>query len=113
MAASDRNDKRARFSNYGPDNVEIAAPGKDIYSTLPGGTYGLKSGSSMAAPHVAGVAALVASYVPGIDNHDLKERILDGGDKKENWDGRVSSGARLNAYGSLTYQTLDPQPPRV
>jgi len=58
VAATDSKDKRAYFSSTGPA-VELAAPGASIYSTLPGGGYGTKSGTSMASPHVAGVAALV------------------------------------------------------
>jgi subtilisin len=60
VAATDSNDKRASFSSTGPA-VELAAPGVSIYSTLPGGGYGTKSGTSMACPHVAGAAALVIS----------------------------------------------------
>jgi hypothetical protein len=60
VAATDSKDKRATFSSTGPA-VELAAPGVSIYSTLPGGGYGTKSGTSMACPHAAGAAALVIS----------------------------------------------------
>lgn len=63
VAATDEADAKADFSSFGPQ-VDLAAPGVDIRSTLPGGMYGTKSGTSMAAPHVAGVAALIAALHP-------------------------------------------------
>ncbi len=60
VGATDSEDRKAVFSNYG-EELEISAPGVDIYSTLPGGTYGEKSGTSMAAPFVSGIASMVIS----------------------------------------------------
>ncbi|MBN1874000.1 MAG: S8 family serine peptidase [Anaerolineae bacterium] len=65
VAATDRADARAGFSNYGPQ-VDIAAPGVDIYSTWYRGNYITKSGTSMAAPHVSGVAALLWGTAPNL-----------------------------------------------
>lgn len=62
VGSTDRNDARSGFSNFG-SWVDVAAPGTDILSTLPGG-YGVNSGTSMASPHVAGMAALMLSYAP-------------------------------------------------
>lgn len=64
VGATDRNGRRSSFSNFG-DWVDICAPGSDIYSTLPDNQYGRMSGTSMACPHVSGVAALVISQCGG------------------------------------------------
>ncbi|HEY9259134.1 S8 family peptidase [Chitinophaga sp.] len=67
------NDKVANFSNYGKKGVDLFAPGVQIYSTIPGGNkYGSASGTSMASPVVAGVAALVLSYYPELSAAQLK-----------------------------------------
>jgi subtilisin family serine protease len=66
----------ARFSNYGKKEVDVFAPGVNIYSTIPGGnTYGNSSGTSMACPVVAGVAALLLEYFPSLKAQQLKSII--------------------------------------
>jgi len=102
VAASDRFDNKARFSQYGQTTVDIAAPGVDVYSAKPGGGYQNMSGTSMATPHVAGVATLVASAFPELDAQGIKEKLLNGADKLENWQAFVVDGNRLNAHGALT-----------
>jgi subtilisin family serine protease len=72
VAATDSNDKRAYFSSTGAA-VELAAPGYNIYSTLPGGGYGTKSGTSMASPHVAGAAALVIAGNSDLSNLEVRD----------------------------------------
>lgn len=74
VGATDINDNRASFSSTGP-KLEISAPGKDIYSLLPGNKYGSLSGTSMASPHIAGVAALVMSAYPGMSNIQTRIRL--------------------------------------
>ncbi|MFE8018505.1 S8 family serine peptidase [Streptomyces antibioticus] len=69
---------KASYSNYGLNVIDVTAPGGDstgIYSTLPGGKYGSKSGTSMASPHVAGVAALLASTNPDITPAELRDKL--------------------------------------
>ena len=66
----------ADFSNYGHKNVDVFAPGNQIYSTLPGQQYGNKSGTSMASPVVSGMAAVLKSYFPTLTAPDLKRIIL-------------------------------------
>lgn len=77
VGAVGKNGRRTDFSNYG-DWVDIAAPGLSICSTLPRNQYGYLSGTSMACPHVSGVAALVVSYCggQGFTNTELKEKLL-------------------------------------
>ncbi|WP_461149324.1 S8 family peptidase [Spirosoma pulveris] len=67
----------ASFSNYGKQNVDVFAPGKDIYSTVPGSKYENNSGTSMASPVVAGVAAVLKSYFPKLTYADIKRIILE------------------------------------
>ncbi|WP_053360755.1 Ig-like domain-containing protein [Bacillus sp. FJAT-27251] len=74
VSATNSSDAKAYFSNYGP-NVDLAAPGSNIYSTLPYGFYGGMSGTSMASPVVAGVAALVWSSEPGLTNKQVESRL--------------------------------------
>lgn len=70
VSATDANDLLATFSSRGPE-VENSAPGVSIYSTYKGGTYRTLNGTSMASPHVAGVAALMLSVLPGSSRHHL------------------------------------------
>jgi subtilisin family serine protease len=66
----------AQFSNYGRDQVDIFAPGVDILSSVPGNRYERNSGTSMAAPVVAGVAALLMAYYPELSATEVREILL-------------------------------------
>ncbi|HAZ45207.1 MAG TPA: hypothetical protein DCZ55_12255 [Cyanobacteria bacterium UBA11371] len=103
VAATDHNDALAGFSNYGATSVDLGAPGVNIYSTIPGG-YGYKSGTSMATPHVAGVASLIWSQYPSLTAQDVKDRILNFADPIAALNGKTLTGARLNAFNSLLLQ---------
>jgi subtilisin family serine protease len=111
VAASDAQDLRAGFSNYGATSVDLAAPGVSILSTF-GGGYGFLSGTSMATPHVAGVAALLFARNPGLTPIGAKQLILGNVDPIGAWTSLVASGGRLNAFRSLS-ATMGNQPPTV
>ena len=76
VGASDMSGKAAAFSNYGKTTVDLFAPGVEIYSCMPGSKYGNESGTSMAAPVVAGVTALVWSYFPNLTVTQIREVII-------------------------------------
>jgi len=67
------------FSNYGKSNVDVFAPGGAIYSTVPGSTYKFMGGTSMAAPGVSGIAALIRSYYPKLTAPEVKKILIDSG----------------------------------
>ncbi|MGB1284501.1 MAG: S8 family serine peptidase [Polaribacter sp.] len=110
----------ASFSNYGKRNVDVFAPGVAVYATVPADKYGSKSGTSMAAPSAAGVAALVRSYYPQLSASQVKHILMNSGTKinfevikpgsqsRENPNGEMIafselsvSGRIVNAYNAL------------
>ena len=101
VAATDHNDNLASFSNFGATSVDLAAPGVAIVSTTPGNTYQSFSGTSMATPHVAGVAALAMGRFPLVGPLQIKNLILTAADDKPQLAGKVATGARLNAFMTI------------
>jgi subtilisin family serine protease len=101
VAALDRADNLASFSNFGVKTVHIAAPGKDILSTWLKDSYREASGTSMATPQVAGVAGLVLAAESNITVEKLRERLLKSVDKLDSLSGKIESGGRLNAAKAL------------
>jgi uncharacterized repeat protein (TIGR01451 family) len=97
VAATDSRDLMAYFSNYGPNTVHLGAPGVDVLSCYPGTSYTSLSGTSMAAPHVAGVAALVLANTPSLTTAQVKSAILSNTDPISSLAGRTVTGGRLNA----------------
>lgn len=102
------------FSNYGKINVDVMAPGGQIYSTLPQNKYKAESGTSMASPAVAGVAALIRSYYPKLTAAQVKQIIMDSGlpvnpkvivggnpDDVKPLSQLTKSGRIVNAYNAL------------
>jgi len=102
VAASDQFDNKASFSNYGVTSVDLAAPGVDILSTAKNGGYESGSGTSLAAPHVAGAAALMASLNPALSLDALKVALMQNVDVVPAWSGVVASGGRLNVDKAAT-----------
>ncbi|EKE77018.1 S8 family serine peptidase [Gallaecimonas xiamenensis] len=108
VASTDHNDAMSGFSSYGATTVDLGAPGSDILSTYPGGGYATASGTSMATPHVTGVAALVWSVNPDLSIGEMKQLLMDSGDSLPALDGKTLSGKRLNAKNAL--DAADPTP---
>lgn len=101
VAATDENDNLASFSNYGWFSVDVAAPGVSILSCQPGGFYQYLSGTSMATPHVAGLAALLKAYNSAWTWQEIKGRILAGTVHLDSLDDMTLTEGRINACNSL------------
>jgi thermitase len=110
VAAVNNRGEMATFSCWGQKSVDIAAPGVNVLSTVLKGALQLYSGTSMAAPHVAGVAALVLSNEPKLSYLELKERLMNTSKKYAGLKLKTVSGGLVNAYHALT-NTIPPQDP--
>ncbi|MCL6642467.1 MAG: S8 family serine peptidase, partial [Candidatus Bipolaricaulota bacterium] len=102
VAATTHTDSLASFSNFGRRTVHVGAPGSSIRSTTRNNTYSTFSGTSMATPHVTGLAALLKAHNPARDWIALRNLILSSGDPKSSLDGKTITGRRINAYAALT-----------
>jgi subtilisin family serine protease len=102
------------FSNYGKNNVDLFAPGEEIYTAIPDNQYSFDSGTSLAAPMVSGTAALIWLYYPKLTVQEVKQIILESGtshdievivpgtkDKKVKFSELSKSGKVLNVYNAM------------
>lgn len=111
VAATDFRDALADFSSYGLTSVDLAAPGVGVLSTAPGQRYEWGSGTSMAAPHVSGAAALLWSLYPGMNADAVKERLLATTDPVPELSGKCVTGGRLNVFAAVAEpDTVAPGP---
>lgn len=113
VAATDHNDVLASFSNFGSDWVDLGAPGVAVLSTTRNNMYRRLSGTSMATPHVSGVAALLMAQIATMTNAQVKTTILDHVDPLPSLQGKTVTGGRLNAARALGAQPdpADATPP--
>ncbi|MCW2971970.1 MAG: peptidase and in, kexin, sedolisin [Thermoleophilia bacterium] len=101
VTASTRLGSWSTWSNYGPVNVDLAAPGEGILVATPGGGYKTADGTSFSAPYVTGAAALVSAAVPGVTPTDIRAKLLAGVTPIPELSGRIVSGGTLNAAAAL------------
>ncbi len=109
VAAINNTGEKADFSNFGKRTVHLAAPGVNVYSSTVG-SYESWSGTSMAAPHVSGVAALVLSNEPKMTALEIKERLIATVRPMSGLRGKVRSGGMVNANNALTNTVAPPDP---
>lgn len=114
IAASDSEDSLYSRSNYGEASVDIAAPGRDVWSTygkaVNGIYYRLLTGTSMAAPMAAGAAAVIKAKYPYITPREIIEKLEKGVDVIDSFKGKIKTGGRLNVYKALTCDADTPSP---
>ena len=101
VAATDNRDQLASFSNYGRTKVHVAAPGVKILSTVKGNDYALMSGTSMATPHVSGIAALLLSTNPSYTVAQVKDILIRSSDKVRGLSRKVVARGRVNVYNAI------------
>lgn len=113
VAAIDNQGNIPEWSNYGVESTDLAAPGVDILSTLPGNKYDYYNGTSMATPHVTGAAALVLSQYPSFSTAQIKNTLINSTTPLASLKGKVKTGGMLNAGKALTLDLIAPSAPKV
>ena len=102
---------KAASSSYGPVSVDLGAPGVGIYSTVPGGGYAVKSGTSMATPHVTAAIALYASTHPGASAPQIRQALFATAAPTTSVSGITATGGRLDAYALNNLSDMPPAAP--
>lgn len=109
VASTTSTDARSSFSNWGPISVDLAAPGSSILSTTnaSNSSYGSSSGTSMAAPHVTGAAALLAAYRPDLSTASIKATLMNTVDPLTGWTSTpIRTNGRINVFNALQNPTI-------
>lgn len=101
VASTEKNGNMSYFSNYGQENVDLAAPGGGIYSTMPNNQFANLSGTSMASPVAVGVAAEILSIRPDLNPLELKALLLDTVTKKSLFEGKIKSAGRIDLLKAI------------
>ena len=101
VGASDLNDNKKNYSNYGATSVDIFAPCDNIHTTTSSGSYDNFSGTSASAPIVAGIAGLLLSYEPTLTTAEIKSAIINTAEQSSDLIGKCVSGGRVNAWKAI------------
>lgn len=107
IASTQTNGGLSSFSNIGVVGVDLAAPGSDVHSTTPGNRYQSMSGTSMASPTTAGVAAQILSYFPSLDALELKDVLMKSVTPVPAFKGRIVTGGRVDLMRALDYAEMN------
>ena len=101
VASTSRSGTMSYFSNYGTIGVDLASPGSSILSSTRGGRYSYMSGTSMASPNAAGVAAEVFANYPDLTPERVKEILMESAVRVPVFEGRIVTGARVDLDQAL------------
>merc|ERR1712223_508545 len=101
VASSTKNDEKSSFSNYGKDYVHVFAPGSTILSSIPGNDYTEMDGTSMACPHVSGLAALIMTMRDNMSAHEVRQLIEANVRVKSEYAPLVSSSGLIDVGATL------------